>query len=221
MGVNHHRELLNCGAGSHCVSTLLNQICGMDANNVHSHNLASVFVEEYLSDTISFSFGKSFTVRSEISLGLSKRPTLFLRKLFGLLFRGTNHSDLWMREASRRDCVMVYDMSAPNNVLNSRNTLSRGSMSEHHFPVCVSNAVHVWNDFTPFTLEHLHLIRYMNETSISLDARFLQTHVCGIGNTARGDHCGIDLKGLHMFLRLGVNHLNSHRFLSRNARCNF
>jgi hypothetical protein len=41
----HHGDLLDGGASSHGVGAFLNQVCGMETDDMHTHDRASIFIE--------------------------------------------------------------------------------------------------------------------------------------------------------------------------------
>mmetsp|Transcript_8821 Transcript_8821/g.16859 ORF Transcript_8821/g.16859 Transcript_8821/m.16859 type:complete len:415 (-) Transcript_8821:168-1412(-) len=219
MSVDHHGEFLYCGTGRDGVGTFLDQISGMQTNNVNSHNLASVLVEQNLGHTGTFAFSEGLTVGTEGSLRFSQCPSFGGGPFLALLFRGSDHGNFGVCEASGRDGVVVHNMGSADNVFYGRNTLSRSGMCQHHLSVGVTNAVKVRNDRSTFsvTRQDFHLLGNGNKTTVGFNTHGVKSHASRIGDTSGGDHASIHFDSFDVFLGLGVDHLNSDGLFSWNT----
>mmetsp|Transcript_13244 Transcript_13244/g.17321 ORF Transcript_13244/g.17321 Transcript_13244/m.17321 type:complete len:226 (+) Transcript_13244:150-827(+) len=191
----------------------------MNSDNVHGDYLSSILIVENLGNTITLSLGKSLGVSTEVTLALSKSPTLCLGPCDCLLLSRSNHSYFRVCETGSRDSIVVNDMFTATNIFNCRNTLRRGSMCKHHFSVCISNAVNIWDKFSILRFgKYTHFLVNSNKSTERLDSSFLQSHVSSIRNSSGGNHGGVNLNRLDMLLGFSVDHFNGHWFLSRDSR---
>mmetsp|Transcript_16715 Transcript_16715/g.35314 ORF Transcript_16715/g.35314 Transcript_16715/m.35314 type:complete len:542 (+) Transcript_16715:240-1865(+) len=221
VGVHHHAQLLHRRSCCHGIGALLNQIGGMDTNNVHGHNLSSILVVQYLRHAIALELGKGLGVGAEAAGGLAQRPSLLLGELDGLLFGGADHGNFGMGEARGGDGVVVDLVVSVADVFDGADALGGGGVGEHHLAVGVSDAVYVGHDLAVLVLgQDAHFFVHGDEAAHGLDACILESHVGGVGDTSGGNHGSIDFEGFNMFLGLGINHLNSNRLLPRNPRRN-
>ena len=218
VSVDHHTELLHGGAGRDGVGTLLDEIGGVDANDVNGNDLAGVLIVQNLGNAGALSLGQGLGVCSEGSLGLAKGPALLLGALNALLFGGSHHGDLGMGEASGGDGVVVDHVGAAGDILDGADALGGGRVGQHHLSVGIADAVDVGDDLAALGLgQDLHLLIDGDEAAVGLDAHVLEAHVGGVGDAAGGNHGGIDLDGLDVLLGLGVDHLDGNGLLPGDA----
>ena len=92
--VDHHRELLHRGAGSDGVGALLDEVRGVDADDVHTKHLASVLVEEALGDAGALKLGKSLGVGLEGARGTQEAYEIvhFINYFLGNIWVATKRS---------------------------------------------------------------------------------------------------------------------------------
>mmetsp|Transcript_34279 Transcript_34279/g.79203 ORF Transcript_34279/g.79203 Transcript_34279/m.79203 type:complete len:415 (+) Transcript_34279:131-1375(+) len=221
MRVHHHAEFLHGGPRRHSVGTLLDEVSGMQSNDVHGHNLPRPLVVEHLGDARPLPLRKRLGVRLEAAGGFPQLPSLLLCLFLRLFLSGSHHGDLRMREAGRRDGIVVNSVFPAAYVFDGGDALGGGSVSEHHLAVGVSDAVEVGHDLAGVAVfsENAHVFVYSNEAARGGDSGSLEAHFGGVGNAAGGDHGCVDLEGLHVFLGVGIDHLDCDWSLSWNSGC--
>mmetsp|Transcript_18038 Transcript_18038/g.49111 ORF Transcript_18038/g.49111 Transcript_18038/m.49111 type:complete len:326 (-) Transcript_18038:791-1768(-) len=223
VSVNHHGKLLHCSSGSNGIGTFLNQIRGMQSNNVHRHNLSSAFVVQDLGNTIAFPFSQGLGVGPEVSLRFAQFPSFLFGTFNSVLFRRSHHGNFWMGKAGGRNGIVVDNVLASDNVFHGRNSLCGSGVSQHHFTIGITNAVHVGNDLAVFSTagQDLHLFSDGHKPPVGFNTTFFQSHVLCVGNASRGDHAGIHFQCFNVLLGVGINHFDRHGFFSGNSGCDF
>ena len=68
--VDHHGQLPDRGPSRHGVGALLDQVGGVDADDVHPDDLLRLLVEEDLRDPRALALGQRLAVRPEAALAL-------------------------------------------------------------------------------------------------------------------------------------------------------
>lgn len=72
MSVSGHCKLLHGRLGSNGIGTLLDQVGGMNSNDVNTQQLARILVVEDLADAIRFVLGEGLRIRLEMRSLLAK-----------------------------------------------------------------------------------------------------------------------------------------------------
>mmetsp|Transcript_1919 Transcript_1919/g.3291 ORF Transcript_1919/g.3291 Transcript_1919/m.3291 type:complete len:209 (-) Transcript_1919:867-1493(-) len=190
----------------------------MQTDDVHADDLLRLLVEQHLGNALALVLSQSLGVGLETARSLAQSVALRLCVFLGLLLSETNHGNLWVSEASSRNGIVVDHVGTAYDVLNSRDTMSGSSMGKHHQSVCVTNAPQTRHDLATLLVQHLHLLIDLHKAAHGFNTHGLQTNLLGIRHTASCHHACIHLKGLHVFLSSGVNHLDGDGLFTKHSR---
>mmetsp|Transcript_20885 Transcript_20885/g.49678 ORF Transcript_20885/g.49678 Transcript_20885/m.49678 type:complete len:302 (-) Transcript_20885:815-1720(-) len=220
VGVHHHRQLLDGGAGSDGVGALLDEVRGVDADDVHAQHLAGVLVEDALGHARALELGEGLGVGAEAASALAEREALGRRLGLGLLLREPNHGDLGVGEASRGDGVVINLVLPADDVLDGGDSLGGRRVREHHLAVGITDAPQTLHHLAVRLVEHLHLLVDLDEAADGLDALVLKLEGLRVGDAAGADEGSVDeeRRVRDLLLGLGVDELDLHGLLSGLAR---
>mmetsp|Transcript_35090 Transcript_35090/g.78101 ORF Transcript_35090/g.78101 Transcript_35090/m.78101 type:complete len:374 (-) Transcript_35090:714-1835(-) len=219
-GVCVHVELdvLHGLVGGDGVGRLVDEVGGVQADDVHAQDLAGVLAVQHLGHAVTLLLGKSLGVGLEAGLCNAQLEALLLGHLLGLLLGHAHEGDLGVGEAGGGDRQVVQHVGAPAHVLHGGDTLCGGGVRQHVLAVGVTDAVHVWHHVT-LCVQHLHLVRHGDEAAaVSLNVDGAQVQAVGVGGPAGSHQHRVHLQLVDHLLGLEVSQLNGDGLHTWHAR---
>mmetsp|Transcript_8554 Transcript_8554/g.28028 ORF Transcript_8554/g.28028 Transcript_8554/m.28028 type:complete len:488 (+) Transcript_8554:375-1838(+) len=193
-----------------CVGDLLDEVGGVQSDDVGADDLVRVLVVEDFDDAVALVFGEGLGVGAEVRDGLAECEALVGGSLLGLFFVEADLGDFGMRKAGGGDGLVVDDVVPSADVLDGGDALGGGGMGEHLNAIGVADTVQVRDDVAVGTRLHAHGLVDLDDAPDEFDALVFEFEGLRIGDAARRDEARVHFEGLDGFLRLGVDRFDDH-----------